>query len=654
MKDAGRATRFFWFAGVWFGFLVGVLDAWGSALWMSPLSPDLPWLYPIIYPLFFSLISFCVIGILAALRVARRFFWLCLFLSAASLWALLLSASLRNSSGRGLILILSIGAVLGTAFAWVFERREAGFRLLVSRTLPIFLIYMAGCAAIPLLHQVREDRGAALASAAGPSQPNVLLIIVDSLRADHLSTYGYSRETSPHLSALAAQGVLFESAIAAAPWTLPSHASMMTGLYPNQHGAEAVGDPEPLDGRFLTIAETFKERRYLTAAFSANYGLFSRRFGFERGFTHFDDVGASVVNAGLETPLLMRLRRVFLQVRGLGNTLPARQSAGDINEHALQWIDRYSGHPFFVTLNYLDVHYPYLAPPAELHRYSQDSPPPRPPGDIERWFLRLTPAQVKQEEDEYDGAITYVDSEIAALLAQLERRKLMDSTIVIITSDHGEGFKEHKFFGHANSLYPELLRVPLIVIAKGLPRGMRVSQPVSTTALPATMLGLVNAHGTNPFRGPSLAALWSSGSGAITWPYPQSQLEPQGRFEQFLNYKSPMQSLVTPDWHLIVGGAKKVELFDRSADASEVTNLATSPSLKPVVDALAAELEGASDSETGREVRVAGRPGPAADKAAAIIISRDAIVARRKARAADPARHKKSSDELLRALGYIP
>ncbi len=356
---------------------------------------------------------------------------------------------------------------------------------------------------------------------AASGAPNVIVIVVDTLRADHLSSYGYERDTSPFMDSLAAEGVRFENAISPSSWTQPVHASMLTGRYTYEHQAETT----PLDDTYPTIGEVMQANGYRTAAFSANTLFFTRRQGHGRGFLHFEDSYQSVADAFLNSSLYGFLFDFYGLRKALNyEGVPTRVLASDINDAVLNWVDRDDEKPFLVFMNYFDVHDPYTPPEPYRSKYaSVPNPGGLINGFMERYSPSLTPEQIQTEIDAYDGSIAYVDDQIKALFSELEGRGLLENTIVIVTSDHGESFGEHGILQHSASLYLDEIHVPLIVWAPGqVPAGKTVETPVTITALPSTILSLVNAA-DDPFPGPSLAIL-ISGEAPADWPDPISEL----------------------------------------------------------------------------------------------------------------------------------
>jgi len=250
--------------------------------------------------------------------------------------------------------------------------------------------------------------------------PNVLLIVVDAMRADHLSCYGYERSTSPNFDQLAARGVLFENAIAASSWTLPSHASMFTGLYPKQHLAQRFQDS--LGATVPILAKELERLGYRTGAFSGS-PFFTPRQGLGQGFMEFGDFSVSPTQAFLQAhdirSILRQLGKAEWADKNIGHP-----SAVDINESVVHWIDKIHA-PFFVAVNYYEVHQPNSLPRSWHHHFSTGQRPGNATSS------EATPSQVipnvQSKIDGYDGAIAYDDDSLQKLIGDLGRRHLVNS-----------------------------------------------------------------------------------------------------------------------------------------------------------------------------------------------------------------------------------
>jgi arylsulfatase A-like enzyme len=413
-----------------------------------------------------------------------------------------------------------------------------------------------------------------------PQSPNVLIIIVDTLRADHLSPYGYSRDTSPYLTQLAQQGVLFETAIAPSSWTLPSHASMLTGLYPRQ--SRVQGDKDILSGNLPNLGDTMRNRGYRTAAFSANYQLFTRDHGFIHGFSRFEEyeqsIGGILEKVPLSKLILATLSRYTTGEKFAYFGVKNAPSADEVNENAVGWIEG-GRQPFFLVLNYFDLHEPTLPPEQYLHMFTSNAKARKQnmyfPEKCTAYEVKpLCDPERPQFVDVYDGSIRFVDQSIQTLFARLNELHVLDNTIVVFTSDHGQEFGDHGIYGHGKSLYRQVIHVPLVFWKPGLvPSSVRVSTPVSTTDLSATILDLTAADNKQALPGHSLAALWRSGEPVSGWPAPISELAELHWFTEGVpNYNGPVDSIVTPDWHYIRQENKDL-LFDWKTDIDEAHDL---------------------------------------------------------------------------------
>ncbi len=415
--------------------------------------------------------------------------------------------------------------------------------------------------------------------------PNVIVIVVDTLRADHLSSYGYERETSPFIDQLAAEGVRFENAISPSSWTQPSHASMLTGRYTYEHQAET----RPLDDTYPTIGEVLQAQGYRTGAFSANTLFFTRRQGFGRGFLHFEDNYQSAPDAFFNSSLYgylfdyYGLRKAF-NYEGV----PTRRLAPEINRSALRWIDR-SDQPFFVFINYFDVHDPYTPPEPYLSKYGQTQGGLI-NGFLERYHPDLTPEQLQSEIDAYDGSINYVDDQIKDLFAELESRGGLENTIVIITADHGESLGEHGLLQHSASLYRQEIHVPLIVWGAGVPSAVVVDTPVSTTSLPVTILQLLNVN-DGAFPSQPLTKLFG-GSVPPGWAQPISEVAQfVGAAEQNPTTYGEMKSVVGDQLQYIVHEEYGEVLYNWRNDPQEQSNLANDPASATALKVFRSYLE---------------------------------------------------------------
>ncbi len=319
----------------------------------------------------------------------------------------------------------------------------------------------------------------------GPTRGYVL-VSLDTLRADHLSGYGYERQTSPFLDSLAASGILFENAFAQYPSTLTSHMSLFTGLYPPEHG---VYPPDRvLAEEIATLPEVFRDAGFRTAGFTEG-GLMRGRFGFARGFEQFDD-RVEWTSTDLDTTL----------ERGLG---------------FLRTLEE--GERFFLLLHSYAVHAPYDPPPGFGDRYWSGAAPegsfPPTGRNLQRYNRRggeLGDGTVDYFEALYDSEIAYADAALAAFFDELDALGLRNEVTVVVLSDHGEEFLEHGRFAHTQ-IYPEILRVPLVLVHPALESGRRIATPVRLVDVAPTLLELAELEAPAAVSGSSLA--WALGAG---------------------------------------------------------------------------------------------------------------------------------------------
>jgi arylsulfatase A-like enzyme len=381
---------------------------------------------------------------------------------------------------------------------------------------------------------------------------NIILIVVDALRADHLGCYGYARDTSPTIDGLARHGYRFANAFSQAPWTMPSVASILAGGYPSE-----IRDPSALSlaSAVLTFPEVLDRRGYTCATITAN-PITAWGGGFGRGFRYFD----------------MRPNTSFVW-----------RSAETMTRYASTWLRLRARRPFFLYLHYMDPHDPYNAPSATG---ASQAVAPRAPFSaavaqgnvriIEEELAAGRRSALSQDEVRhlvrlYDLEVAYADRYIGHLLVELERLGLRENTAVILTADHGEEFTEHGWVRHGHSLYRELLHVPLIVVVPGEVQGGRViGRSVGSVDIGATALDIARV-GRRFGRGESLLSF--AADTRRTGPSVLSQLGPWLAGSQARRAR-PGQSLISDGWHLIRSDDGTTELYDMASDPREQRNLA--------------------------------------------------------------------------------
>ncbi len=438
--------------------------------------------------------------------------------------------------------------------------------------------------------ETRESRVVANLPTPSSGTPNILLLVLDTVRADALSAYGYHRQTSPNLSRLAERGVRFGHARSTAPWTLPSHASMFTGRLPSEMSARV---DRPLDSTYPTLAEFLADRGYATAAFVANTYYCNSQFGLDRGFSRYEDHPQNREVSPEECFRASGLGRHLINIgEGLGFEFPGsaqpRKDAAQINEDLLEWLgdETIARRPFFAFLNYFDAHSPYLLP-AGVDRRLGETPTPADHKVIWDWE-KLLKSELPQRNidvtrDAYDDCIAYLDSQIGLLIDELDRRGILENTTVIVTSDHGESWGEHQFFGHGRSLYRPEVHVPLLIIEaqNKATAGKLVSEPASLSDLAATVVDLVGESDESPFPGQTLARFWSSEPNDAQGDPPRSESMVRDHKVQVEGpipaLQGPMYSLVAEGRVYIQNSDGREELYDVISDPAEERNLAAQP-----------------------------------------------------------------------------
>jgi len=609
-------------AAVWFALVTGALEVafvGARALLTEGFTrrtPHYVWMTPVAYVLLFVPAGLLLAALhrwLPRLLSLRTAIGLLALASAGSLLVLLAFDRLHPAA----LALLAVGAAVQAAR--MAAAYPVGFARLVRRGTIVLALGVAAGAAGVVGWRVGAERMAL--AALGPARagaPNVLLIILDTVRAANLSLYGYERPTTPRLERFARRGVVFERAIAPAPWTLPSHASMFTGRWPHEL---STGWLTPLDDRFPTLAEAFRDAGYLTAGFTANFHYTAAETGLSRGFIRYEDlpvgIGQIFRNAAL-TNTIASLRRLRPLI-GTDEVL-ARKDAARITDDFLRWLDRHGGasagaggsgtggRPFFAFLNYFDAHDPYLPPPEHIERVSgrvrRDALSPFRRIGPNGLHAALGPEAAALERDAYDGAIAYIDQELGRLFDDLERRGVLDHTIVVITSDHGEEFGEHGLFLHGHTLYLPALHVPLIIAAprRGVPAGLRIAEPVSLRGLAATLAELAELRPAEPFPGTSFALHWRNAlgndAGVAVAPEPiLSEVQQGVRIpDRYPSAHGDMAALLARGIHYIRNGDGSEELYDVLADPWQANNLAPIESFRPALLDLRTSLNEAVSS----------------------------------------------------------
>jgi len=387
-----------------------------------------------------------------------------------------------------------------------------------------------------------------------------VLAVLDTVRADHVGCYGYPRGTTPAIDELAERADRYAVARATSSWTLPSHASMLTGLYPFHHGAEARRDPEtglvrdaiPLRGDVATLAEALASEGYQTVAVVANGAYLSVERGLSRGFEEYSE-------------------------KAKGDLAPRR--GPDVNADAIEILARRDrARPFFLLLNYMDAHRPYNVDALPAARAARlPAPDPKKPGPL---LDELVTAVLEKEDPpdpelvarvvtQYDYGIAHGDLAIEGLVDWLERAGEWENTLLIVTADHGEYLGEHDLVEHSKDIYEEGLRVPLVVRRPGQREGRVIAQPISLVEIPCIVLGELPGAARE-----RLAGTFPCGAGA-------EQSFAELRYTRLKDLKASYgarfdrerTAMYVGPWKILRSTDGKHELYDLEQDPRETTNL---------------------------------------------------------------------------------
>ena len=446
--------------------------------------------------------------------IEARFGWMSPGTRTTSPTALMIFGAIALT-GLGIYFLLA--QLAKTALGWMMASVTSGLVAVAG------LIVLAALAIGALLRPVAPAALTAAAEMTAPSHsPNVLFVVLDTVRADHLGAYGYHRATSPNLDALAAEGVLFENAFSAAPWTLPAHASIFTGLHATTHGT-GWEHPRLSDGRadigetvsynFHTLAEELGQRGYQSVGVSEKSWL-SYDVGLTQGFENYFDYSIPRL---VDHMFLSRLKRFGR--RGPKNAAPyprkADKGGARVVDTALHWLEdgrmRDSERPFFMFMNLNEAHHPYLPPEGYWGHFLPDGialedtlpdvlpAEPLNEHDIILGTLELTPDRKAMYQSLYDDEIRYQDMLLGRLFDGVQELGLTEETLIIVVADHGEEFAEiDTRVGHQLALTDSLIHVPLIMrFPEALPAGQRISSLASTVDIFPTILDVIEQQQEN-------------------------------------------------------------------------------------------------------------------------------------------------------------
>ena len=445
-----------------------------------------------------------------------------------------------------------------------------------------------------------------------PRRPNLLLVSLDTLGADHLGLYGYPRDTSPFIDdVLAPRATVFMNALAPATTTGPSHMTLFTSLPPSVHGAVSNLGGRPLPGSVPTLAEILREAGYATGAVTEN-GAITQAMGFGRGFDRYEE------------------NQSARMVRPEGH-IEATFAAGR------EFAERMRGLPWFVFVQTYQVHYPYSPPPAYATLFRDDGLDG--PG-VEALFAG---GRSHYHPVLYDREIRYADDQLRVLLDGLEASGLLDGTLVVVLSDHGEAFFEHAYLGHGADLHRETVRVPLILAGPGVPAGRRVVDRVGLADVMPTLLELLGVPAPPGLEGSSLVPLFAAaepdGAAGDDRPIFSEAWQVTGVTRRGgVEVDQPTLAVEQGSYKLIryrSANRRRHALFDLTADPHEqIDLLARGAQLDPAAAARLAALSDLLDAYEARTARLATELGVVPDTSPESAIDPDRL-------------------EKLRALGYV-
>jgi arylsulfatase A-like enzyme len=410
--------------------------------------------------------------------------------------------------------------------------------------------------------------------------PDIILVVLDTLRADHLSSHGYREGQTPSLDRLARESMQFRNAYSTSPWTIPSHASMFTGLLPNQHHAD--WGHTYLDGQHLTIAEYLRERGYRTAGFCENPNI-TMSNGFAQGFSEFHDTwrvplfSRIMIKANDRFHLWYNRREYAARTLGLFR----------------RWMKstRASETPSFAFINLMAAHLPryprsdlssQLWAEAELERIEPINRIP------ERFYLekyRLNANELDTMREIYDQEIRYLDGHIGELIAHLEEKGTLDSSVLIVTSDHGELFGEHGYIEHQLCLYEPVLRVPFFIRYPKHIKPRVVEKRVSTASIFETVIDLLHTSRSNARIAdiPTVTSVFQNEQSnqpvvaeyANGFDIIQKTLGSEANHSDISRFDRTLKTIITERYKYISYSTGNEELFDILEDPNEEANLSS-------------------------------------------------------------------------------
>ena len=561
---------------LWLGVVTGVGEAYyltvrAFVLDLVPpgfraVSPDSLWMAPIATTLVFAVLGILLaaLGRVVPRRIALRLIATVLLLVTFDTWI-----RVTDRFGFWATTLLALGLAV-QAGRFVAEHPRSFVPLMRRSAAPLCVLVVATFAVTTML-PIQRERGMLAELPDAPSgAPNLLIVILDTQRAASTSLYGSERPTTPELDRWAERGVVFDLAISPASWTLPSHATLFTGRHNFELGTDYF---VPLDDRYPTLAEVLGAHGYRTGGFVANLDFGNPDFGLARGFAHYEAQPRSWTMA-LASSWLTRQWGYRLRALWDDHRYAVRRRSPSISRAFWSWLDEDPERPFFAFLNYFDAHDPYLPPapfdtlfaPRGAQYWAQGS------GGAHDEASSYAPEVIEELRATYESAIAYQDRHIGELMDRLDARGILNETVVVVTSDHGEEFGEHGRMLHGDDLYMPQIHVPLVLWLPDGPSGVRIAAAVGLRDIAATVLDALGLEAALPGTSllPGLAE--PAAQASFDWPPALSQMGVHVDW-----------SLVESRYHYLRDRHGAEELYDIVADPGETTDLSSRPDHADVI-----------------------------------------------------------------------
>lgn len=493
-----------------------------------------------------------------------------------------LGAEVFGRSGsllRRSVMILASGAILAAGY-YLKRFRDWSPTRHLSVNLALLMVVVVASAVISGRNRAIPAPPSQLG--ADPGTPPVILVSFDTTRADHLSVYGYPRKTTPHLEQLSRQATVYTNAVAASDWTLPSHASMFTGVYPSWHRARSFGvNPnvlQPLDETFPTLASILKDRGVFTVGVAANKAFLPPEWGMGRGFQSYNvQAPVEVLSQVYTYNLRQGIRRLLSCCIDTGSFDTQYRPAVEVNGDVISAVEDRAvrDRSFFLFVNYMDAHTPFVAPvPKGVSLPSGRGAPHfqehmQFAEDVLYGHAPYPQSALSLTVERYDAGIAAEDEGLGEIIGWLKRRGLFDRALIIVTADHGEAFGEHNMAAHGISTYQDQVHVPMIIKFPGQSQPRQVADLVSHVDILPTVLATLGIPSPSHVQGVSLLDdRGLSGRTVFAESFPSRPGRPPiPRFDR------TERAVRVGGYKLIVSDKGKHELFDLSQDPLELHNL---------------------------------------------------------------------------------